>query len=694
MKVWLKVLGITFVILIASVVSMIALVTQYDYNQLKPLAVRMIKDATGRDITINGNLHLVPSLMPTLSVSDITFANAPWGEKGAMLWLDQMEAKLDLLALLQGRLDVDYLVLDGLNVLLQTDGHGRANWEFEQPGLDRTVEAVADVEGALQLDLTARDIRLKNVDLTYIDGATAKRVHLLLQRADVTADSFTAPIHAVMTAVYEGVDFDAVAEMGSLDLLLGSTGDAFPVNMEINAPGLRATVDGSVEQPQAGMTVDARVVATVDDSATLDQLAGVELPNLDGLKLNMQVRGSGTKYAFSTIDARLGGNDVGGDVTVDMAGQRPRLTGTLTATTLDLDQVLGLEPWTIDPTDEPWIASSKPQGEAPSLFSAESFPLEWLRTADLDINVLAARLQAFGFTLETLKAEIQLNDGSLDIKPLSFILEDGDIHGAMRLEASTNTPTLNLETTVQRLDIGRILEVLGVRDVVTLPMDGHVDVTGEGASVRALMATLNGSARFSARDGNINDENLKKLTKLSSSLASVLPWVQHKDASVISCLVADWPIDKGTATAKTVLMDTPGFTVAVTGNVDLGGERLHLTIIPKAKSTSLASFAVPVRLKGALSAPYTDVDPGEAVVGTVGNIFKAPVGLLTTILNATGADLSADQANDPCFKALSGSNSSSQPPSDETAPPPQDKKSQPLNPVENLGKALGDLFNK
>ena len=693
---WLKVLGAVVVVLIASAVSIAVLVTQYDYNQLKPLVARMTQEATGRDLTINGDIHLAPSLTPTLSVSDITLANAPWGEKDAMLRLDRLEAKLNLTALLQGLVDVDYLVLDGLNVVLQTDGRGRANWEFEKPGLDQAVEAVADANGALQLDLTASDVRLRNVDLTYIDGATAKRVHLLLQSADFTADSLTAPIHAVLTAVYEGVDFDAVADMGSLNLLVSTTGEAFPVHMEINAPGMQATIKGSVEQPKAGMTVDARVGVTVDDSATLDQLAGFALPNLDGLSLDMKVRGSGTNYAFSAIEARLGDNDVGGDVAVDLAGKRPRLTGKLMSKTLDLDQVLNLEPWTIDPTDEPWIASSKPKGEAVSLFSAEPFPLELLKTADLDIDVLSARLQAFGFTIEALKAGIQLNDGSLVLTPMSFSLEDGDVHGAARLDASANTPTLNLDTTVQGMDIGRILDVLGVSDVVTLPLDGHVDVKGHGDSVRSLMATLNGSAQFSARDGKINDANLKKLTKLSSSLFSVLPWVQHKDASVISCLVADWPIDKGVATAKIVLMDTPGFAVAVTGNVDLGGERLHLTIIPQAKNTSLASFAVPVRLKGALSAPYTDVDPGDALVGTVGNIFKAPVGLLTTILSATDADLSADKANDPCFKALAGDKPPAKPASNETPASSMQENNTPplLKPLESLGNALDDLLKK
>jgi len=136
------------------------------------------------------------------------------------------------------------------------------------------------------------------------------------------------------------------------------------------------------------------------------------------------------------------------------------------------------------------------------------------------------------------------------------------------------------------------------------------------------------------------------------------------------------------------LADTPDIGVRVTGNIDLGGERLHLTIIPNAKTTSLASFAVPVRLKGALSAPYVDVDPKDAVVGTVGNIVKAPVGILIDILGAaTGGD-AADVKDDPCLTGLSEGKT---PPSKTEAV--TESKAKP-NAIKDLGKKLKGLFGQ
>lgn len=687
MKMWVKVLGAIGVLLIAGVVTGIALVTQYDYNKLKPTIAKMAKDATGRDLAIDGDLDLVVSLSPTLSVASVTFANASWGEKGPMVRLDQLVAKVDLMALLQGRVDIDYLVLDGLTVVLETDGKGKANWEFEAPGADA---AAAKSEGDLTLIPSARDIRLQNVDVTYIDGATGKRLHLLLARANFAADSFTAPMRATLEAVFQGVNVDATLEMGSLSHLVGSTGDVFPVDMKITAPGLDATVNVTVEQPQAGLNVAGHVDLSVSDSATLAKLAGADLPNLDGLKVAMKVQGGGQQYAFNAIDLSVGGSDLGGDLSVNLAGKRPRVTGKLTSKVLDLDQILGLETPKPASSGLPQVPTAKPDGDAPRLFSAAPLALDGLKAVDADISVIAGRIKVANLPFDAVKAGLKLNAGKLDLKPVSLSLEDGEIDGTLRLNAAAKTPALKSAWTVKDLDVGSLAKAFGMGDFLSLAVNGKVKVNSTGVSVRKLMANMNGSVRLSARDGSINDTTI---TGLISGLSNELPWVQHEQAGRIICMVADWPIKNGVATARTVLLDTPGFSVALTGNVNLGGERLHLTVVPQAKTASLASFAVPMRLKGAFSAPYIDVDPADAVVGTVENIVKAPVTLLGDLLGVSGNN---DTAADPCIKALAGGKTkpAKKAPAEAAPPPPQGKTLGILKPVEELGKSLKSLFGQ
>ncbi|MCR4379033.1 MAG: AsmA family protein [Rhodospirillales bacterium] len=676
MKPWIKVVGAALVLLIAGVVSVIALVKQYDYNNLKPTIAQMVKDATGRDLVIRGDLNLAVSLSPTLEVFDITFANAPWSkadgsEAGDMVSLKQLDAKVDLVALLQGRVDVDYVVLEGLTVVLQTDGKGRANWEFEAPGV---VDAAAMSSESLMLAPSVRDVRLKDVDVTYIDGATGKRLHLVLQRADFKADSVVEPMHGVLAATYQGLEMDAVVEMGSFSHLVGNTGGQFPVSIEMSAPGLNATLKGGVDQPQAGLKVNVDVNLSVSDGATLATLAGVELPNVDGLTAAAKIQGGGDRYGFNAIDVRVGGSDLGGDVVVTLAGQRPRVTGKLTSKVLDLGQMFGIEE-----------IKTTPGGSEEKMFDATPLPLDVLEIMDAELDVQAGQIKLASLAFNTVQARVKLDGGKLDVAPLSLIFEEGDINGALHVDSQT----LKITSTAKGLDIGRVLKAFGKDEIMSLAVNGKINVSSTGDSMHQWMRNMNGSVQFSGRDGRLNHDTVNSLAQ---NLTVMLPWVQHKDASVISCMVANWPIKVGEATAETVLMDTPGFSVAVTGNVDLGGELLHLTIIPRAKSSGLTSFAVPVRVKGALSAPYMDVDPGDALKGTVGNIFMVPGNLFGDLLGIAGQNNGAANANDPCFKALSGGNSKPT-----QAPPLQQQPQQqlrPTTPAENLGKALEGLLGR
>lgn len=57
----------------------------YNYNKLKPQIARMVKDATGRELNLGGEINLDFGFSPALVVTDVTFANAPWGSQPEMI---------------------------------------------------------------------------------------------------------------------------------------------------------------------------------------------------------------------------------------------------------------------------------------------------------------------------------------------------------------------------------------------------------------------------------------------------------------------------------------------------------------------------------------------------------------------------------------------------------------------------------
>jgi len=674
MKLWVKAASALGVVLIAVAVASVAALKSMDFNAFKVDVEKRIEDATGRKVTIAGDLKLSISLSPSLNVSGVTLSNATWGDKRPMMVMKNLQAKINVLSLLSGRIDVESLVLDGLTLVLQSDGKGRANWEFESGAAQASSSL-----GALTFTPRVRDVRLRNVDLTYIDGASGGRFQVFLRTVDLQAESFTSPMTAVIDAAYKGINVHARAKLGSLQLLVGTEGGSFPVDLNVQAPGVTVTVTGGVDQPQAGMAVKARVQVTVTDMTTLAALAGMDMPKVKRLQAQVNIAGAGPEYDFSALEVKAGNSDLAGRMKLNMSAKRPRLTGRLTANVLDIDQLTGEG----IPTSG-GKRSSPPQGsqiaQEEPLFTNDPLPIKALYGADLDVALTAKTVKVRSLNLSAVRARIKLEAGRFELSGLQMALDEGRLDGGMVLNGRGKVPSVSAHVKVRGLDLGTVLAAVGQRGVLTLKVNGDLNVTASGPSVQAMMGGLNGQVSFSGHNGRIKDASLQNV---STGLGSILPWAGKVDAGLIRCVVGRWPVKHGIATAETVLMDTPNIAVRVTGNVDLGGERLHLTVIPKAKTASLASFAVPVRIKGSFRAPHVSVNPEDALVGTVVNIVKAPVSILADILGGNGSA----SANDPCLKGPGGVKTS---PHKKRAVPSPTKP----NAVEKLSNTLKGLFGQ
>lgn len=692
MKLWLKILGGLFVFCVATVVAVISVLMSLDYNQFKGIIDQKVEEATGRSLSIDGDLQLDLSLNPTISVRGVRFANADWGADVPMVSLDQLDAKIALWPLLSGRLEIDNVVLNDLRVVLETNGQGRANWEFT-PAAPGVASSSTTTDQILAFNPQVSDVRLRNVHLSYRDGATGRVIETDLNRADFSAANFTSPLKGHLQATYNGIDLDVQTILGSLEQLVGREGKPFPVQIKVSAPGLTADIIGNVEQPSQGMAIDGRVSANVRDSSILNQLLGIGLPKIAGIDLIGRVNGQGTRYGIKGLDLKFGQSGLSGAVEFDLSNQRPRIVADVSSNVLDVKSLI-----------DAWPSGAKVNENPDRLFSHAPLPFDVMLLADADLKLDLKKVIMEGVNITDVVMDATLQAGKLVAERLNLTVEDGRILARLTLDGAAKAPKLDAHASVRGLNAGALAAMAGQGNVLTLALDGEVNLTSAGSSVQAMMAGLNGYSRFVGRNGRLNDKRLEDLT---ASLGSVLPWVSNKDANAISCVLADTPIENGNAVAQTVVMDTNGVTVQVTGNVDLPGELLHLTVITNAKKTSLASFSVPVRIKGSLTKPRIDVNPGDVVVGTVGNIVKTPAKLITNLLSDTLSLVKSEKQkkedaakDDPCIGALAGGKTTPAPtqakdaPGAKTEPPADPAKSSgnPLKDAEKVGKALKELF--
>ncbi len=91
---WKWILGILAAVGVVLLLVVYIIAASYDYNKLKPLITKTVKEFTGRELTLGGDIDLKIGLHPTLEVNNVTFQNAPWGSQPQMAQIKRFEGPL------------------------------------------------------------------------------------------------------------------------------------------------------------------------------------------------------------------------------------------------------------------------------------------------------------------------------------------------------------------------------------------------------------------------------------------------------------------------------------------------------------------------------------------------------------------------------------------------------------------------
>ena len=102
-------------------------------NALRGPITRAVTDATGRELSIEGDLKPVWSwIHPRIRAEGVKFANADWGKASYLLDAEAIEATISLLPLLRGRVVLPEVHLERAELSLEQDIDGRKNWIMEK----------------------------------------------------------------------------------------------------------------------------------------------------------------------------------------------------------------------------------------------------------------------------------------------------------------------------------------------------------------------------------------------------------------------------------------------------------------------------------------------------------------------------------------------------------------------------------
>jgi uncharacterized protein involved in outer membrane biogenesis len=233
-----------------------------------------------------------------------------------------------------------------------------------------------------------------------------------------------------------------------------------------------------------------------------------------------------------------------------------------------------------------------------------------------------------------------LEDGRLKIEPFDLGAAGGQFAGTVHVDARRDPASFALDMRLRNLQLPELMPRLKQMQDALGSINGVIELQGEGNSAAKVLASADG--QFAVIMGPGRMSNLL-LEVAGLDIAEALAFLIGKDRLVrLRCAYADFGLQDGIATARSVAIDTSDTALLLRGEIDFGDESLDLTLVPRPKDVSPVSIRTPIRIKGTLADPDVELKGGPlllrgAAVAALAAIAP-PLALLGLVETGPGDD--------------------------------------------------------
>jgi uncharacterized protein involved in outer membrane biogenesis len=469
---WKKVLVAAAVVVVVLIVAGISFISLYDFNKFKPMVAQAVKEATGRELTIGGDIDIDLGFSPTLVVQDISFQNATWGSRAQLAKVKKIDVKVALLPLLRDRYEFVELILLEPDVLVEINKMGRSNLDFEAPTQESEEK---DKESDALPVLVFDNVVIDKGRVTYIDGRSGDSHTLMVERLDAEIPGLDKSMALNLTATWDDIPFQIEGNLGPIGAWI-ETGTSWSADLTARTGGATINIKGDIRDPDNFK--DLAFTLTGEGPSTLEiaKLAGMtELPDLGAYTLSAKVGDPEGKLSIQEFNVHVGSEEFA-EISID--------------------------------------------GVVKDVLSAQGFNIKFsIRGRDSD------NLSQFGLPPLPAKGPFRATGNIFDsearlfsMRDFKVVLANYEMDGRLDLNLTTETPQLTARLTSPDF----ILGPLNLAAVLSGPMDKlaleNLDLQLGSAklaqiilkgAIKDLLGLQNGNIDFVARSENL--ANLKKI---------------------------------------------------------------------------------------------------------------------------------------------------------------------------------------
>jgi AsmA protein len=529
----LKIVGIVIGALLAVLVlGVVAILVLVDPNDYRDDIEALVKSETGRTLQIGGDIDLKLFPWLALGVRDVRLGNPPGYGNEPFLTVREASVGVKLFPLLNKRLEVSRVAVDGLDVRLISRGEEANNWkdlaDSEEPKEEQTSGEAPETSIA-GIDVTSST-------LLYTDEVEKSVSRLTNLEVHTGALGSGSPVDASMKFDYDDgeapvarMELKAVvqlpADSSTLDVKnLEASGELMqeqpdpPLPFSLKAESLAVDLDAETLAPA---TIDARLAElpvkitargeklfgdyVVSGNVLVDSVAprkvlpslGVELPTtadpaaLSSLSYKSDYRLTEKQLQLPALELVLDDTQVRGSAAIeDLEAMALRFDLNINA--INVDRYLEPEP-------KEGEAAQTPAAEEPPT----DLPIEMLRELTARGSLRIGKATLSGLEFADIRLPLEAQGGRVHLGPTQARLFGGGYNGDIVLDARPAQARLSMNEKVRGIDIGALMKATFETDRIVGRGDANAALTGTGNTDAAILKSLAGKLDFDVREGAI-----------------------------------------------------------------------------------------------------------------------------------------------------------------------------------------------
>lgn len=687
-KIWRfikRIFGILFILLFLVVIALIIFFMTFDLNRYKDLAAQKLTTILDRPVKIE-SMHTKLALIPTITITGFKIENnEPFQDKAPLLFIQKMDAELELAPLLNSQINIHKITLDeaSINLFKNKDTN---NWILS-PAPQKNTQNTAPSKSNAKIDLQ-KSIRLNIVTIGVLKGTfedSGKKYTASINNLEMKN------FHMLSGEIlYNKQKFNFNLNAGSIFDLLNQTPN-FPYDIKVQSRLANITLNGKIGDFKALTGLQTTLSIRTNNLKNLLSFMGIThaLIPTQNAQLQLQTSGSTKELAIKQLNFNINSDKdlmISGTGTLRDLLQNPVLTLDTKAQLQEnkLSELWHVQPmtltgdFTMTPTsfktktttldanrsDMRLAADAQLKGkilnislavgsnflniydfikkqdrkseesnqQTPKQSTAQKVQIPWdmMKKINLNLNLNINHLQANDWFTDYIGVTTQstLYDGVLKF-PFELSTLNGKITGT--INANSNNQTIGYNITGSNLNLNGLRPLN--QEIQNVVLQTKLNGTTKGATIDHLINNLNGKIIAETNQGEIINKwfvSLPKALNLTKKKQNV-SFSNNDTRFMITCAAANIDIKNGVITGKDQLaLETNMLDLIAGGSIDLPQKTMNILIHPSISDgtaddwTALSKY---IRIAG----PFDKLKPTVDTEQVTNSLIKTGINKLAGI---------------------------------------------------------------